>query len=104
MQNTLKTSVSFKGIGLHSGAPACLTLHPAPADSGIVFKRTDVKLGDTVIPARWDLVERSPLCTRLVNFLTINNIDLDTVQLNNIKSFQIDIRNNCINLLLYAVK
>ena len=67
MQNTLKASVAFEGVGLHSGKPARMVLIPAPAGHGIVFKRTDIALGNTVVPARWDLVERSPLCTRLVN-------------------------------------
>ena len=67
MQNTLKASVTFEGVGLHTGKAARMTLIPAPAGHGIVFKRTDIALGDTLIPARWDLVERSPLCTRLVN-------------------------------------
>jgi UDP-3-O-[3-hydroxymyristoyl] N-acetylglucosamine deacetylase len=40
---------------------------PAPADHGIVFTRTDVKGADASLPARWDLVDRSPLCSRLLN-------------------------------------
>lgn len=40
---------------------------PAPADHGIVFTRTDVKGTDARLPARWDLVDRSPLCSRLLN-------------------------------------
>ena len=41
-QRTLKTSARTVGIGLHSGAKVALTLHPAAADSGIVFRRTDL--------------------------------------------------------------
>lgn len=67
MQNTLKATVAFEGVGLHSGKPARMTLKPAPAGHGICFKRTDIALGDNLVPARWDLVERSPLCTKLVN-------------------------------------
>ena len=44
-----------------------MVLKPAPEGHGIWFKRTDISLGNTLIPARWDLVERTPLCTRLVN-------------------------------------
>jgi len=40
---------------------------PAPADHCIVFTRTDVKGTDARLPARWDLVDRSPLCSRLLN-------------------------------------
>ena len=50
-------------------------------------------------PLRVDII--ATLCTRLVNYLTINNIDLDTVQLNNIKSFiKIDFIPNDIRLSL----
>jgi UDP-3-O-[3-hydroxymyristoyl] N-acetylglucosamine deacetylase len=67
VQTTLRSAVSFDGVGLHSGKPAKLTLRPASAEHGIWFKRTDISLGDTLIPARWDVVEQSPLCTRIVN-------------------------------------
>ena len=59
--------MSFEGIGLHSGEPARLTLRPAAVGHGIVFRRTDIRIGDNVLPARWDIVEPSQLCTRLVN-------------------------------------
>ncbi|MEM8732005.1 MAG: UDP-3-O-acyl-N-acetylglucosamine deacetylase [Pseudomonadota bacterium] len=67
MQQTLKAPVTFEGVGLHSGRPAKLTIRPASAEHGIWFRRTDIKLGDTLVPARWDVVEQTPLCTRLVN-------------------------------------
>jgi UDP-3-O-[3-hydroxymyristoyl] N-acetylglucosamine deacetylase len=67
VQKTLKATVAFEGVGLHSGKPARMVLKPAPAGHGICFKRTDIALGDNLVPARWDLVERSPLCTKLVN-------------------------------------
>ena len=38
-QTTLQDQVTVAGIGVHSGAPATLTLHPAEADTGIVFLR-----------------------------------------------------------------
>ncbi|MBP0484246.1 UDP-3-O-acyl-N-acetylglucosamine deacetylase [Sagittula salina] len=67
MQTTIGTAISFDGPGLHSGAPARLTIRPAGADHGIWFKRCDVELGDAMIPARWDMVRTSPLCTEIVN-------------------------------------
>ena len=42
-QRTLKTSVSVTGVGLHSGEKVTLSLRPGPANSGIVFRRVDVK-------------------------------------------------------------
>ncbi|WP_298857508.1 UDP-3-O-acyl-N-acetylglucosamine deacetylase [uncultured Sulfitobacter sp.] len=67
MQNTVKMAISFVGKGLHSGKPATATVLPAPIGHGIWFKRTDVQVGDRMIPARWDAVNRSPLCTKLEN-------------------------------------
>lgn len=67
MQNTLKSPVRFTGVGLHSGRPVSLRVCPASADYGIWFHRTDIRLGDAMIPALWDRVEISPLCTKLVN-------------------------------------
>lgn len=67
MQHTLKAPVEFRGVGLHSGAPAHMVLRPAPIGTGIRFRRTDILLGNATIPALWDRVERSPLCTRLLN-------------------------------------
>ncbi|SLN50789.1 UDP-3-O-[3-hydroxymyristoyl] N-acetylglucosamine deacetylase [Roseivivax jejudonensis] len=67
MQTTVRAAITFDGVGLHSGRPARLTIRPAGAEHGIWFKRTDIRLGDTLVPARWDVVQRSPLCTRIVN-------------------------------------
>ncbi|GGA03855.1 MAG: UDP-3-O-acyl-N-acetylglucosamine deacetylase [Rhodobacteraceae bacterium] len=67
MQTTLRSAVSFQGVGLHSGKPARMTVRPAGAEHGIWFKRTDILLGDALVPARWDAVEVTPLCTRIVN-------------------------------------
>ena len=67
MQTTIKSQIEFTGVGLHSGVPAVLRILPAMPEHGIVFRRTDVSAGQGDIPARWDLVQQSPLCTRLVN-------------------------------------
>lgn len=67
MQHTLKSSVAFKGVGLHSGAPVNMVLRPAAAGHGIWFRRMDIEVGDAMIPAIYDMVERTPLCTKLVN-------------------------------------
>ena len=42
-QHTLAAPVRFSGVGLHTGVPVKLTLTPAPANSGIVFKRSDLE-------------------------------------------------------------
>ena len=41
-EQTIRTPVEFEGVGLHSGAPVHLRILPAPAGSGIVFRRTDL--------------------------------------------------------------
>lgn len=48
-EQTIAESLEFRGTGLHSGAPVIMHLLPAPAGSGIVFRRTD--LDDFEIPA-----------------------------------------------------
>lgn len=67
MQNTLGHSVTFVGVGLHSGAPVTMIVHPATEDHGIWFRRTDVAVGDARIPAQWDAVVPSRLCTLVAN-------------------------------------
>lgn len=67
MQNTVKSAVTFKGLGLHMGKPVRMTVRPALADYGIWFRRTDLASGDTLIPARWDSVVPSKLCTLVAN-------------------------------------
>ena len=77
MQHTLKSPITFTGVGLHSGKPATMVLKPAAAGHGIWFKRTDIELGNALIPAIYDVVERTPLCTRLVNDA---NVSVSTVE------------------------
>lgn len=67
MQKTLKKQIETKGIGLHSGRDITLVLRPAPAGSGIVFVRTDIKVGDNIIPALWNYVSDTRLCTVIAN-------------------------------------
>lgn len=67
MQTTLKSAVTFTGNGLHSGRRIALTIRPASAEHGIWFSRSDIELGDRLIPARWDAVVPSARCTRLQN-------------------------------------
>ena len=67
MQNTLKSTVTFTGVGLHSGKPVRMTLRPASADYGIWFRRTDVLDRDPLIPAIWSAVTPSRLCTVVEN-------------------------------------
>lgn len=67
MQTTVGHEISFQGVGLHSGRPVRLVIAPAPADHGIVFRRTDVQGVNPRIPALWDRVTPSKLCTLVEN-------------------------------------
>lgn len=63
-QRTLQESIKSTGVGLHSGNKVMMTLSPAPADTGIVFRRTDLSpVRD--IPARADWVDETSLSTNL---------------------------------------
>ena len=61
-QKTIKNSVSFSGIGLHSGKPAKICVKPSSPDTGIVFKRTDLKENNLIYP----------------NFMNVSNTALNT--------------------------
>ncbi len=67
LQHTVNKPVTVCGVGVHSGAPACLTIKPAAANHGIVFIRSDITDRDNRIDARWDLVSDTRLCTVLKN-------------------------------------
>jgi UDP-3-O-[3-hydroxymyristoyl] N-acetylglucosamine deacetylase len=67
VQTTVKSPVHFSGRGLHSGLPVNMTVHPASADYGIWFRRTDLMVGDALIPARWDAAQPARLCTVIGN-------------------------------------
>ncbi|WP_207476895.1 UDP-3-O-acyl-N-acetylglucosamine deacetylase [Arenibaculum pallidiluteum] len=66
-QHTLKAAIPCTGIGLHSGARVATTLKPAAAGTGITVVRTDVPADRAVIPARWDAVVDTKLCTVIAN-------------------------------------
>ena len=61
-QKTLKNSVQFNGVGLHSGKIVNLSINPSEPDTGIVFKRVDLKDNNLVYPS----------------FLNVSNTSLNT--------------------------
>ncbi|MCM2678785.1 UDP-3-O-acyl-N-acetylglucosamine deacetylase [Echinimonas agarilytica] len=75
-QRTLKQVIEAVGIGLHSGNKVQLVLRPAPANTGIVFRRTDLE-PVVDIPARAELVRETTLCTALV---TDEGVRISTVE------------------------
>ena len=65
-QKTLKNIISIKGVGLHSGLDVNLTIKPSAANTGIVFKRIDLKENNIVIPNIFN-VSSAVLCTTISN-------------------------------------
>ena len=68
-QQTINKSCSFEGPSLHSGEYSMVTLHPAPANTGIKFKRVDSKLpaNQIIIDASFKNIKSSQLCTTIEN-------------------------------------
>jgi UDP-3-O-[3-hydroxymyristoyl] N-acetylglucosamine deacetylase len=64
LEQTIAKSLEFSGVGLHSGAPVTMRLLPAPAGSGIVFRRTD--LDNFEIPAIGRYVAKVSYATSLM--------------------------------------
>ncbi len=67
MQHTLQNDIAITGIGLHSGKPVHMVLHPAGADHGIVFKRVDQDEGTNLVPALYNSVVDTRMCTLIAN-------------------------------------
>lgn len=70
MQTTIAKPISLDGIGLHKGTLVHLVLKPADANTGILFRRTDLETSDqavTDIPARYDAVTDATMCTTIGN-------------------------------------
>jgi UDP-3-O-[3-hydroxymyristoyl] N-acetylglucosamine deacetylase len=66
-QRTLKHSIHCSGVSVHHGCRVNLTLHPAEADTGIRFRRTDIAGANALMPATWRNVADAPLCTTLTS-------------------------------------
>ena len=63
-QYTIKKPVTYKGNGLHSGMPVTMTMHPAPAGTGIVFRRSDLE-GHPEVPAKSQYITNTLRATTL---------------------------------------
>jgi len=75
-QKTISKQIEFKGIGLHSGLDCTVKILPADENSGIVFKRTDLK-ENNIINAKFDNVSSAKLCTTIKNNF---NVSISTVE------------------------
>ena len=57
----------IEGKGLHSGRDVRIVVHPAPADHGIVFERSDIKGDSAFVKAKFENVSKTYLRTELTN-------------------------------------
>ena len=65
-QKTISKKISFEGVGIHTGIQTKLNILPAPPNSGIVFKRTDL-INNNIIYASYANVTDTTLCTTICN-------------------------------------
>jgi len=67
MTRTLCAPAILDGVGLHGGQPARVEIRPARAGTGIVFQRADWPGASGIVPALFDRVVDTRLCTRIAN-------------------------------------
>ena len=65
-QKTLKKKIKFEGVGLHKGQKVSINILPSKPNTGIIFKRIDLKNNNIVIPNVYN-VSNATLCTTLSN-------------------------------------
>ena len=65
-QKTISKKISLQGIGIHTGLRSQLDILPAQPNTGIIFKRVDVKKNNTIIPTYNNVVDAT-LCTTISN-------------------------------------
>ena len=66
-QQTLASSISRSGIGLHSARLVDITIHPAPVDTSIVFRRIDITGVDNDVPALSSNIADTMLNSQIMN-------------------------------------
>ena len=67
MQTTIAAPITMSGIGVHSGVHRTVTFHPAPADTGILFYRSDIGEDDGYVLAHAANAIETQLCTTIKN-------------------------------------
>tara|TARA_B100000575_G_C23091186_1_gene629105 strand:- start:543 stop:1463 length:921 start_codon:yes stop_codon:yes gene_type:complete len=65
-QKTIKNILRFEGIGLHSGKDVVMRLIPAQPNTGIIFKRSDLKINNIIYPNVFN-VSSASYCTKITN-------------------------------------
>ncbi len=65
-QKTIKDNIIFRGIGLHTGLNVNLTIKPAEPNTGVIFKRIDLKENNIIVPNLFN-VSSAVFCTTISN-------------------------------------
>tara|TARA_B100001057_G_scaffold364647_1_gene367562 strand:+ start:14976 stop:15896 length:921 start_codon:yes stop_codon:yes gene_type:complete len=65
-QKTVSKNIVIEGVGLHSGKIASLTIKPAEPNTGIIFRRIDLKKNNEILPDVYN-VSSAVLCTTISN-------------------------------------
>ena len=65
-QSTIADKISLSGVGIHTGKKVNMSVLPSPPNSGIVFKRIDLKHNNIIIP-NFQNVSEATLCTTVSN-------------------------------------
>ena len=75
-QKTIKQSIFLNGLGLHTGKKSNLVIKPAEPNTGIIFKRTDVRENNIIIPSVFN-VSSAVFCTTVSNQ---NGVSVSTIE------------------------
>ena len=76
-KKTIQSSIQIKGVGLHYGVKVNLNLKPAEANTGILFKRTDVDTEKSIVEANYKNVSSPILCTKIKN---LHGVSISTIE------------------------
>ena len=75
-QKTIKNNISLEGVGLHNGLNSKIIIKPSEPNTGIVFKRTDIKYNNIIIPNVFN-VSSAIFCTTISNE---NGVTVSTIE------------------------
>jgi len=75
-QKTISKKISFSGVGIHSGKSVNMNILPASPNTGIVFKRVDIKKNNIVYPL-YNNVTDTTLCTTISN---THGVQISTIE------------------------
>ncbi len=75
-QKTIKKKIHIEGIGLHCGKKVALDIYPANPNTGIIFKRVDIKNNNIILPNIFN-VSNASFCTTITNE---NGVSVSTIE------------------------